>query len=610
MSWITVLWPMMAAACITLALMQLLVWARMPTRTAPLLFAIAALGVAAIAGFELGMMRAETPGEFGTLQRWFHLPGFVVFVSLVFFVKVYFGAGRPWLAWTACGMRLVVLIMNFLSDVSVNYSEITALRHVPLWGETVSVAEGVVNPWSRLGTLSLVALLVFVADAAIAAWQRGGAARRRAALIGASIALVVALSGVRSFLIHEGFLPAPYLVSAIFMIVILAMAYELGADIHGAAKLADDLRVSDAHLDESERRMKLAADAVELGIFEWTVSRDELWATDKARALFGFEPGQPVSFAGVMERVHPEDREGVRRALARSLKGGSDYEGEFRVVHRGGVVNWIAARGRVERDQAGKPVLMRGVSFDVTERRKLELDSIELREELVHLSRVAMLGELSGSLAHELNQPLAAILSNAQAAQRFLAQDAVNLAELKEILGDIVEDDKRAGEVIRRLRTLLKKEEAQFDALDVNELAQEVLKLMRSDLLNRGVAVSTNLAPELPPVRGDRIQLQQVLLNLLINACDAMDHGARADRQIVVRSAPAGSVVEVSVADRGRGIPPGEMERVFEPFVTTKSQGLGLGLAVCRTIVAAHGGRIWASNNAGGGATIHFTLPA
>jgi two-component system sensor kinase FixL len=122
--------------------------------------------------------------------------------------------------------------------------------------------------------------------------------------------------------------------------------------------------------------------------------------------------------------------------------------------------------------------------------------------------------------------------------------------------------------------------------------------------------VSTDLAPELPPVRGDRIQLQQVLLNLLINACDAMDHGARADTHIIVRSAPAGSVVEVSVADRGRGIPPGEMERVFEPFVTTKAQGLGLGLAVCRTIVAAHGGRIWASNNAGGGATIHFTLPA
>jgi len=500
--------------------------------------------------------------------------------------------------------------VNFVSGASVNYSEITALRRVPVLGETVSVAEGVANPWNFLTVLSLLALLVFVADAAMTAWRRGGEARRRAAVVGTSIALAVALITSRNFLIHEGVIRAPYLITASFMIVILAMAYQLGADIHGAAKLAHDLSVSDAHLNESERRVELAAGAAELGMFEWAMSRDEMWATDKARALFGFEPGQPVSFTGVMERLHPEDRDEVRRELARSLKGGSDYQGEFRVLQRGGEVRWIAARGRVERGESGRSVLMRGVSFDVTQRRKLESATVELREELVHLSRVAMLGELSGSLAHELNQPLAAILSNAQAAQRFLGQDGAGLAEVKEILGDIVEDDKRAGEVIRRLRTLLKKDEVQRDALDVNELVREVLKLMRSDLLNRGVAVSTDLAPELPPVSGDRVQFQQVLLNLLINACDAMDHHARRGRLIVVRSAPAGSVVEVSVADQGRGVPPAELERIFEPFVTTKPQGLGLGLAVCRTIVTAHGGRIWATNNAGGGATFHFSLPA
>ena len=601
---------MMAAASLSLALMELLVWARGPRQYAPLLFAVAAICVAVIGGFELGMMRAETVEQFGELQRWNHVPGFVLTVALVFFVKVYFGTGRLWLAWTACGIRLLALVVNFLSGVSVNYSEITALRRVQVLGESVSVAEGVANPWNFLTVLGLLALLVFVADAAMTAWRRGGAARRRAAVVGSSIALAVALITSRNFLIHEGVIRAPYLITASFMIVILAMAYQLGADIHGAAKLAHDLRVSDAHLNESERRMELAAGAAELGMFEWAVSRDEMWATDKARVLFGFEPGQPVGFTGVMERLHPEDRDEVRRALARSLKGGGDYQGEFRVLRRGGEVRWIAARGRVERDESGRAVLMRGVSFDVTERRKLESATAELREELVHLSRVAMLGELSGSLAHELNQPLAAILSNAQAAQRFLGQDGAGLAEVKDILGDIVEDDKRAGEVIRRLRTLLKKDEVQRDALDVNELVREVLKLMRSDLLNRGVAVSTELAPELPTVSGDRVQFQQVLLNLLINACDAMDHHARMGRLIVVRTAPAGSVVEVSVADQGRGVPPAELERIFEPFVTTKRQGLGLGLAVCRTIVAAHGGRIWATNNAGGGATFRFSLPA
>ena len=229
---------------------------------------------------------------------------------------------------------------------------------------------------------------------------------------------------------------------------------------------------------------------------------------------------------------------------------------------------------------------------------------------MAHLARVAMLGELSGSLAHELNQPLSAILSNAQAAQRFLARDPPQLDRVTEILADIVKSDKRAGAVITRLRSLLKKEEAQHRPLDMNEVVQEVLALMRSDFLNRQVSVRTELAPQLPAVSGDRVQLQQVLLNLLINGCDAMA-GARAQPDLVVRSESApGRNVRVSVADRGTGIPLEDLERIFEPFVTTKPQGLGLGLAVCRSIVKAHNGRLWATNNPDGGASVHIELPA
>ena len=246
---------------------------------------------------------------------------------------------------------------------------------------------------------------------------------------------------------------------------------------------------------------------------------------------------------------------------------------------------------------------------DVSQRKQGEADAARQRDELAHLSRVAMLGELSGSLAHELNQPLSAILSNAQAAQRFLARDPPQLDRVTEILADIVKSDKRAGAVITRLRALLRKEEAQHRPVDMNEVVQEVLALMRSDFLNRRVSVRTELAPQLPAVSGDRVQLQQVLLNLLINGCDAMA-GSERQRDLVVRSesAPGGSV-KVSVADRGTGIPPEDLERIFEPFVTTKPQGMGLGLAVCRSIVKAHGGRLWAANNLGGGATINVELP-
>ena len=221
-----------------------------------------------------------------------------------------------------------------------------------------------------------------------------------------------------------------------------------------------------------------------------------------------------------------------------------------------------------------------------------------------------MLGELSGSLAHELNQPLTAILSNAQAAQRFLAQDPPRVEKLAEILADIVKSDHRAGAVIQRLRSLLRKEDSQRHRLDINEVVEDSMRLMRSDLLSRHVVASTELAKALPSVSGDRNQLQQVLLNFVINACDAMD-GVQADRRLLVRTQPAAQGnVEVSVIDRGAGIPEGDIERIFEPFMTTKATGMGLGLAICRSIVEAHGGRLWATNNPGGGATLHCELPA
>ena len=233
----------------------------------------------------------------------------------------------------------------------------------------------------------------------------------------------------------------------------------------------------------------------------------------------------------------------------------------------------------------------------------------ERRGELAHLSRVAMLGELSGSLAHELNQPLTAILSNAQAAQRYLAKDTPNLAEVREILADIVSEDERAGEVIRRLRLLLTKGEVQQQALDANEVVLEVLKLVRSDLATHGVTVETALAPNLPRTRGDRVQLQQVLLNLVMNACDAMAGNEPRDRRLTVRSLSVGDAgLRIEVSDVGRGLPDGEPERVFERYYTTKPHGLGLGLSVCRTIITAHGGTLNAVNNPDRGATFSCVL--
>jgi C4-dicarboxylate-specific signal transduction histidine kinase len=227
------------------------------------------------------------------------------------------------------------------------------------------------------------------------------------------------------------------------------------------------------------------------------------------------------------------------------------------------------------------------------------------------LTRVATLGELSGALAHELSQPLTSILSNAQAAQRFSSGDAVDLGELRDILKDIVDDGRRAGAVIRRWRTLLRRGETLLQTLDLNEVATEVLRLAHNELIAHGVTVTAHLTPGLPPVRGDRVGLQQVLLNLIVNACDAMKCNEPARRHLTVVTGPgADGAVQVAVADRGDGIPADKIERVFEPFFTTKEHGLGLGLAICRSIVAAHGGRLWVTSNADRGATFCFALSA
>ena len=249
------------------------------------------------------------------------------------------------------------------------------------------------------------------------------------------------------------------------------------------------------------------------------------------------------------------------------------------------------------------------ITRDITDRKRAELDAAAQRQELAHLNRVLMLAEQSGALAHELSQPLAAILSNAQAARRLLDHHPVDLDELRATLDDVIKNDKRAGAVIHRLRELLKKSNTVLQPLDLNEVTREALDLTRSDLLLRRMPITTALSPGIPPVLGDRVQLQQVILNLVFNACDAMSTVDPAERELTLTTVADDEFVQIAIADRGAGIPDGQLDSVFEPFVTHRPQGLGLGLTISRSIVLAHRGRIQAENNADRGATFRCFLP-
>jgi signal transduction histidine kinase len=369
-------------------------------------------------------------------------------------------------------------------------------------------------------------------------------------------------------------------------------------------------RRAELELRESEERMGLAAGAANLGMWTWEVVRDEIWSTDQGRALFGFESGERLDFRRFLKAVHLEDREAVRRAMEAALGGSGKLEVEYRLDLPAGRVRWIGSRGRVEFDDRGQPMRMRGAAIDITARKRAELEAEQSRREAAHLMRVAMLGELSGALTHELNQPLAAILTNAQAAQRFLAADGVDLSEIHDILKDIVADDERAGDVIRRLRGLYRKDQPEFQPVAVAGLVHAAIDLMRTDLNLRGVGLEVELETGLPPVHGDRVQLGQVLLNLMLNGAEAMVECPPGTRNLLLAARLAGpGMVQVSIRDRGPGIAASDLPRLFEPFYSTKTDGLGLGLSICRTIVTAHGGRLWAENNADRGATFHVRLP-
>jgi PAS domain S-box-containing protein len=328
---------------------------------------------------------------------------------------------------------------------------------------------------------------------------------------------------------------------------------------------------------------------------------------DRWEGLFGYTRAAAVgrTMTELPLAAGPQDQATLRR-LIETPGPVRDVEAHF-ATRSGELRETIIATETVE--MGGQACFITTIR-DITERQRAQREAQEQRQLLTHLGRVAVLGELSGALAHELSQPLTAILSNAQAARRMLARQPVDLHEIDEILEDIASADRRAGEVIRRLRAMFKRGESNRQILDLNELTRDVLDFARSDILTRHVQVTTRLAPELPKVTGDSVQVQQVLLNLIVNGCEAMIGNEPNDRALVIETSVVDhDTVGISVLDNGSGIRPDILDQLFEPFVTTKHQGLGLGLTICRSIATAHGGQLWAGNNEDRGSAFRLLLP-
>ena len=729
MSWVTVIWSIGSGGCLTLTVIYFAVWWNNRAERANLVFALLAIAVASFAALELTVMRARTPEQLGVLVRWLHVPAWVMIASLVVFVRLYLRAGRRWLGWTVVGLRTLSLVLNFLLSPNINFRQITAVQRIPFLGETVSLPKGVPNPWMAVAQFSLLLLVIFVADAAITVWRRGD--RREALVIGGSTLFFVVLSMADGVAIAWGLISMPPTVSLFYQGLVAAMAYELSYDVLHARALARRLRSSETGLREFEERVTLAADAAQLGAWEFDIATERFWVSDKVRQLFQFPPEGEITYGDFEKRVHPEDRAARDAVTHRAIRTLSSYETEYRILLPDGTIRWIGGRARYLLEKNGKSPRLLGVSMDITQRKQAEelfrlateaspsgtvlvddhgrivlvnahieelfgyardeligrdieilvperfrrvhpgdrssffaapkarpmgagrelfarrkdgtefpveigLNPIQTphglvvlanvvdvsarlaaegearrrREQVELLGRVSLLGEMTASLAHELNQPLAAIVNNATAAMQYLEQGRLDPKQLQEILTDVVGDGHRAYDIMRNVRGAIKKGSAIRGPINLNDVVRAVTHMVQPDATAQFCKVETFLAPDLPVIEGDPTQIQQVLINLLSNAFDAI-HDAPPSRRLVeiATSYDGEGTISVVVRDYGSGISEKTREHVFEQFFTTKEEGLGMGLAIVRSIIEAHGGTIAGENADGGGARFHFRLP-
>jgi PAS domain S-box-containing protein len=375
---------------------------------------------------------------------------------------------------------------------------------------------------------------------------------------------------------------------------------------HKRAEVA--LRQTESYLEEAQR-------LTHTGSWAWNVARRENihWSQEQYR-LFGLDPkSDSLSFETAFQRIHPEDQATFNKVLERAIRERSDFEVNFRIVLPDGSTKYSRSVGHPVFSASGELVEFVGTGVDITERRQAEKERERLRQvqaDLAHISRATTMGELTASLAHEINQPITAAATDARTCLRWLAREQPDIGEARESAARMVNAVTRAADIISRLRQLFKKGAPQTNLVDVSEVIQEMVVLLRSEASRHSVSILTELSEDLPRVVADRVQLQQVLMNLMLNGIEAMQD-TKTEGQLTIKSAMAeGGELLISVSDTGVGLPREQADQIFNAFFSTKTQGTGMGLSISRSIVESHGGRLWATSNSGRGATFNFTLPS
>jgi len=378
--------------------------------------------------------------------------------------------------------------------------------------------------------------------------------------------------------------------------------YVAAFDSEDRKRAQEDVRRSEAFLAEAQR-------LTSVGSFSWLVATDEITWSEELYRIYEFDPGIKITLEVIRTRVHPEDLTLYEKMVEQARNGSEDFEWQYRLLMPDQSIKYMHAVAQATRDPSGQLEYIAAVR-DVTARRVSDEALDKARSELAHVTRVMTLGALTASIAHEVNQPLSGIITNASTCVRMLDAEPPNVDGARETAQRTIRDGRRASDVITRLRALFTKRDAVTELVDLNEATLEVIALSQSELERNRVITRTELADQLPPVTGDRVQLQEVILNLIRNASDAMSTIDDRPRQLLIKTEPdEGDQVRLTVQDAGVGFDPQAIKKLFEAFYTTKDDGMGIGLSVSRSIIESHHGRLWATPNDGSGATFSFSIP-